>query len=239
MLRLFLVAIAAGLGVACTSTSVGIPGVGGAGGVDVKSGALPSCANGKQDEGETDVDCGPACGVPCGDGLRCSTDDGCVSGACRGGTCAEASCSDHLQNGTETDVDCGGACPKKCKLMQHCGGDGDCAQGACSMGLCTPGCTDGRIDGDESDVDCGGSCPLGCGAGLLCHHDGDCAGHACNTGTGKCDATCTDGQKSPTLGETDVDCGGMICPKCPNGALCGKASDCQSNNCVGIRCQSP
>src|SRR5512140_3603855 len=104
----------------CPATSVGVPGVGGAGGVDVQSGALPSCANGKKDDNETDVDCGPACGVPCGDGAPCGAGKDCVSGVCRGGTCAAAACDDRVKNGTESDVDCGGLRCAPCANGRAC-----------------------------------------------------------------------------------------------------------------------
>jgi hypothetical protein len=37
--------------------------------------------------------------------------------------------------------------------------------------------------------------------------------------------------------ETDVDCGGPDCPKCPDGKGCAAGSDCQSGFCVYGICQ--
>jgi len=37
--------------------------------------------------------------------------------------------------------------------------------------------------------------------------------------------------------ETDVDCGGMSCPKCGTGKMCSKNPDCQSNSCKNNVCQ--
>jgi hypothetical protein len=71
----------------------------------------PSCSDGVQNFGETDVDCGgPECG-PCDDGLGCVQADDCMSQVCQGGVCQAPSCSDGVQNGTETGTDCGGPCP--------------------------------------------------------------------------------------------------------------------------------
>lgn len=47
--------------------------------------------------------------------------------------------------------------------------------------------------------------------------------------------TCMDNQKDGL--ETDVDCGGGICPACPKGKACQKPSDCQSNMCKNMTCQ--
>jgi hypothetical protein len=49
-------------------------------------------------------------------------------------------------------------------------------------------------------------------------------------------ATCTDGVKNGQ--ETDIDCGGPLCPKCVNGKMCVQASDCASGSCsAGKLCQ--
>ncbi|MGU7774993.1 YncE family protein [Burkholderia sp. MR1-5-21] len=37
--------------------------------------------------------------------------------------------------------------------------------------------------------------------------------------------------------ETDVDCGGPVCPKCAQFKSCNVNADCQSNQCVSGRCQ--
>ncbi|MBI2389250.1 MAG: hypothetical protein HYV09_06515 [Deltaproteobacteria bacterium] len=46
--------------------------------------------------------------------------------------------------------------------------------------------------------------------------------------------TCTDGSKNG--GETDVDCGGGTCPKCPTGKSCGGVADCESAVCTSGVC---
>ena len=46
--------------------------------------------------------------------------------------------------------------------------------------------------------------------------------------------TCND--KIKNQDETDVDCGGNICPKCSNTMTCKNASDCVSNVCKNNTC---
>ncbi len=59
----------------------------------------------------------------------------------------------------------------------------------------------------------------------------------CSGGT--CQPTCTDGQKDGA--ETDVDCGGPVCPKCAIGKTCASAGDCVTGvngepTCTGSTC---
>jgi len=94
-----------------------------------------------------------------------------------------------------------------------------------------PHCTNDVTDEDESDVDCGGSC-FTCGTGAACRSPGDCASRVCTGGT--CAApTCSDGQRNGFLGgrESGTDCGGDVCPPCPNGETCFVCADCESGNC--------
>jgi hypothetical protein len=48
-------------------------------------------------------------------------------------------------------------------------------------------------------------------------------------------ATCSDGKKNGA--ESDVDCGGMACPKCADGKGCLFAADCESGMCNNNVCQ--
>ncbi|MBQ1266425.1 MAG: lamin tail domain-containing protein [Proteobacteria bacterium] len=50
-----------------------------------------------------------------------------------------------------------------------------------------------------------------------------------------CDTHCNDGQKNHE--ETDVDCGGPLCPACDVGKTCNNSHDCDSRQCVGNKCQ--
>ena len=60
-------------------------------------------------------------------------------------------------------------------------------------------------------------------------------------------ATCTNGTcaASPCANgkrdgqETDVDCGGGVCPKCADGKTCGDGTDCTGGICTNMVCKSP
>lgn len=71
---------------------------------------LPTCFDGKQNDGETGIDCGTASCGPCPDGSGCFEPDGCVSGVCMVGKCQAPTCFDATLNGDETGPDCGGSC---------------------------------------------------------------------------------------------------------------------------------
>jgi hypothetical protein len=155
------------------------------GGPCVKQQCMAStCADGKRDGDETDVDCGGGCG-PCVDGRVCAVDQDCASDDCDAleRVCLPASCIDQKRDGDETDVDCGGTVCAGCYIGLKCLLDRDCATGKCGpTGQCGGNaCADRRQDGAESDIDCGGiDCPP-CRVGQMCVSSFDCAsGHTCD-----------------------------------------------------------
>jgi hypothetical protein len=100
------------------------------------------CFDQRQDDGETDVDCGGLC-TGCGRGHGCMLDSDCLQDACDAVslTCAPDHCFDHRQDADETDVDCGGADCVGCALGRKCLTGFDCAAGMCSPGnphVCEP-----------------------------------------------------------------------------------------------------
>jgi hypothetical protein len=60
----------------------------------------------------------------------------------------------------------------------------------------------------------------------VCIVDGDNA---------KCVASCEDHKRDAL--ETDVDCGGPMCPRCSNGKACVANTDCTSNKCTSSKCE--
>jgi hypothetical protein len=50
-------------------------------------------------------------------------------------------------------------------------------------------------------------------------------------------ASCTN--KMQDGDETDIDCGGQVCPKCPDLNMCVLARDCVSSKCASMHCQPP
>jgi hypothetical protein len=49
--------------------------------------------------------------------------------------------------------------------------------------------------------------------------------------------TCDDAVKNQD--ESDVDCGGTLCPACPDGSVCADDDDCANNSCIGLACTPP
>ena len=97
----------------------------------------PGPADGKKNNGETDVDCGGANAPKCVDGKACDADADCATSYCKADakTCATPRYDDGVKNGSETDVDCGGDVKAtgfvKCADGKVCAADTDCG-GACS-----------------------------------------------------------------------------------------------------------
>lgn len=130
----------------------------------------PSCADGEQNQGESDVDCGGPC-VGCGAGRDCVENADCTSQACAAGVCVAATCF--------TDDDCKGmdtAC-----TAAKCGPDFTCAPAPAHEGeacddedLCTPAsaCQAGSCAATET-LDCS-------------HFDGVCTVGVCDPSSGAC-----------------------------------------------------
>jgi hypothetical protein len=159
--------------------------------------------------------------------MECAGPDVCNgAGACQ--------CGDSILNGQESDTDCGGGVCPSCGNGQTCNGGGDCSSGNCADGVCC-------------DAVCGASCEA-CTAVKTGGTDGicgfvtvstdpdmECAGpDVCNgAGSCQCNDSILNGQ------ESDVDCGGGVCPNCTGGQICNGGGDCSSGNCVdGVCCDA-
>jgi hypothetical protein len=185
------------------------------------------CADNRQDGNETDIDCGgggacPAC--PYGD--KCLVDGDCTTGACSGVDGGIGVCQCTMDGQCPMGQSCtAGTCT--------CSMDSQCATNACdaNTNLCVSSqCVDHHKDGAETDVDCGGgTCPA-CPTGDGCAVNTDCTSGFCAATSHLCVATqCEDQVKDGS--ETDVDCGGGTCPKCPTGDACKVNSDCTNGFC--------
>lgn len=193
-----------------------------------------SCADGRLDGLETDLDCGGAHCAPCGGGALCLNAGDCAARSCLDHRCVEPTCTDGIANGLESDVDCGGACPK-CALGGACELTSDCQLGACVDGRCAVG------QGSCAGASCGGICvdpnvdPMNCGrCGNVCPAPmacvaGQCA-QLCIGGSLECGGACVDPSSNPQhCGGCNRPCGaGTICvnaacvPTCaPNQVRCG------------------
>lgn len=205
----------------------------------------PTCDDGEQNQGETDIDCGgPNCD-PCGDGQACVDDSDCETQSCVGSVCIVPSCTDGVQNGGETGVDCGGGVCGACGDNQGCLGPADCQSGVCVDSVCiAPNCGDTVQNGNETDVDCGGGDPcMGCAEGQSCNGDSDCLSQYC-TG-GQCAAA--ECLSNPDCASFNSQCTTGVCTpektcvaqpfnngsSCNDGDNCTTAEVCSNGTCGG------
>ncbi len=200
--------------------------------------AAASCTNTKLDGDELGVDCGGSLCKKC-DGADCLADPECTSEICFQRKCAPP--------GTKT---CGVGLPDLCVDGKRCQTDTDCASDVCDAARCVPvtpaAHSDGRRNAGETGVDCGGSIKATrvCLQGQGCVDVTDCESTICDA-TRKCGAsTHVDGKLSPSIGETDVDCGGTMpdslgnpALKCASTKTCKVADDCDSGRCTAGVCE--
>jgi len=145
-------------------------------------------------------------------------------------------CLDSLKNGDETSEDCGGKLCNACANNQTCKVNDDCLSKACSTAkipyVCVAAsCEDDIMNGDETDVDCGGKCTAKCGIGKKCMKDADCVQGKCDASSKACTGIDTCSNNKLDIDETDVDCGGEKCGKCPADSICDINADCISGWC--------
>ena len=199
------------------------------------------CHDNKQDNGETDVDCGGGSCPTCKATQHCQQSSDCKYGnPCLQGTCYDAGCNNGKQDGNETGVDCGGdQCPA-CEALSGCKTTSDCKTGNTCIGSICYGstCENKSLDAPETDIDCGGGVCPACAASKHCVQNTDCTtGNVCIAGTCYVD-TCSDDKIDAS--ETDKDCGGPDCPVCTKGKTCNSSSDCEdSTPCTNNKCGDP
>jgi hypothetical protein len=199
--------------------------------------APATCTNSKNDGDEEGIDCGGTKCKKC-DGATCAAGPECTSGVCFLNKCAPP--------GTKT---CGVGLPTLCADAEPCQADLDCTSDVCEGRVCVAvtaaAHSDGRRNAGETGVDCGGSIKATkvCPAGQGCVDATDCEAAVCAAGL--CGApTRTDGKFSPSLGETDIDCGGTLADslgnpavKCVSTKACKVGGDCDSGFCTGLVCE--
>jgi hypothetical protein len=150
-------------------------------------------SDGKQDFGESDVDCGgnttdgaPTCGLT----QKCVLNNDCTSTFCSvANACVANGYSDGKKDFGESDIDCGGHSTDGAPLCPDgstCADSTDCVNAFCNPGnskCVTPTSNDGIQDGTETDIDCGGGAPTNapaCPPGKKCKVGGDCTVGGCN-----------------------------------------------------------
>jgi hypothetical protein len=150
----------------------------------------------------------------------CPAPPACMDATCTGGVCGTFPSEPGAISSQQTKGDC---------QQLFCDGDGGAMAQADDSDL-----------PDDNNPCTSDSCAQGvptftpipgiCGGGSVC---GDPSGPS----AGMCvPAMCGDGIKDS--GETDVDCGGAICPKCTFGKVCVADGDCATGFCVSGLCGS-
>jgi hypothetical protein len=216
----------------CNPYTAELLGGGGAGG-DPSSGAGPSTgagtSTGAGGEGGEPVACESPADCP-GEDTECGTR------TCDGGTCGV----DAAPQGTPAAMQMPGDC-----LEQVCDGagiivgqidDSDAPDdgNACTDDLCRGGIEAHPIlVGEPCSMPAGGVCNAD-GACVECIADSGCASLICTDRFTCAPASCGDGVDNGQ--ETDVDCGGSLCPGCPVGDGCMVGADCLGGSCVGGTC---
>jgi hypothetical protein len=105
----------------------------------------------------------------------------------------------------------------------------DCYMAGCSAG--TP--TQTPLTINTPCTSGGGKFCDGAGKCVQCTQNSQCTSNVCKTNTCVV-ATCNDNVKNGS--ETDVDCGGAMCPKCAYMKACTTGSDCLGGSCVSSMC---
>jgi hypothetical protein len=146
----------------------------------------PTCADERQNQDETGVDCGGTCAPAsaCDDGVACLVNADCASEYCFEDVCTDH-CTSNRREADETDVNCGGDDCAPCAGDLRCETGPDCESGLCNNNVCTVAdCDDNFTNQDESDVDCGGVCTPEkfCEAGDDCNLPSDCDTYVCTAG---------------------------------------------------------
>lgn len=156
----------------------------------------PTCEDGIQNQGESDLDCGGPCAT-CPVGQGCAGNEDCMSLACDGGTCVTPECLDAGDCPAQTGMCMGSVCKafhcavapafegESCDDDDLCSVSSTCQSGACApkesidcSGLDSP-CTQGQCDPSS------GACLVGDLAdGTSCDDGDSCtAASACKAGS--------------------------------------------------------
>ena len=201
--------------------------------------AVPTCADLVKNGTETDADCGGSCAPAkrCADG-KADARRGAIAWMVFAALAKPAwppRAPIWSRTEPKTDIDCGGSCAptKRCADGKGCGILGaNCVNSVCTTGVCQmSSCGDMTKNGTETDVDCGGLSCGKCADTKMCLVAADCLSGVCPAATHLCAVpSCMDAVKNGT--ETDLNCGGTMCPKCVDGRACVAGTDCASGVCT-------
>jgi subtilisin-like proprotein convertase family protein len=157
----------------------------------------------------------------------------CTSNQCNSGTPLNPALSVNTPCNQNGGTRCNGL-----GVCVECTAPAQCQSNVCTNGQCVAAaCNDGVLNGNETGLDCGGPDCANCPNGRGCDTGDDCISGFCNPNTSLCAApVCNDGYANGA--ETDVDCGGGLCPDCALGFACDGDFDCLSNYCLDGFCST-
>jgi hypothetical protein len=185
-------------------------------------------------------DGGGAC-VQCVSAIACPGSDGeCQHRTCAGGTCGVAFepagtlVASQVAGDCKQDVCDGAGAVVRASLASDVPVDGSaCTLDSCEGGVpSNPPAPAGTVCAQGGTVCDGSGTCVACNVGADCG-SGVCVAHACQA------PTCADLTRNGT--ETDVDCGGIECPRCAPPLACTLDSDCTTLIChhTLLRCELP
>lgn len=177
--------------------------------------------------------------VACTTASECpGTDTECRTRACKAGTCGFDFAADGKLLAAQTPKDCleavcdGAGAPKsKVDDSDKPDDSNECTDDTCSMGVPS---SPPKATGAACTTNGGKMCTA-TSTCVECIVNGDCASVVCDPLSNKCaPASCGDSVKNGS--ETDVDCGGAMCPRCATGKACSTGTDCVGDTCAGSVC---
>jgi hypothetical protein len=176
---------------------------------------------------------------PCAMASECAgTDTECKTRTCKAGTCGFDFGADGKLLAAQPTKDCLKAVCDGAGATKSIPDDADTPDDAndCTADTCLAGVP------TFTPLAVGAACAMGGGKKCTamskcveCVADADCASMVCDVLASKCaPAGCGDNVKNGS--ETDTDCGGAACPKCPTGKVCTAGTDCVGGACTGGVC---
>jgi len=186
-----------------------------------------------------DTSTGTGIPMPCVTVSECpGMDTECQTRTCNGGTCGFDFAADGKALAAQTAKDCVTAVCNGAGATRPNPDDADKPTDAndCTIDTCTAGVA------ANTPKPVGDPCTTGsamkCTADSMCVEcvvNTDCGSMVCDPLTNKC-APIDCGDKVKNGVETDIDCGGITCPRCPTGKACKVSTDCVGGACTGSVC---
>ncbi|HOX42296.1 MAG TPA: proprotein convertase P-domain-containing protein [Myxococcota bacterium] len=187
-------------------------------------------------------------GTPCNDGLFCTSDDACLSGACTGG--GARNCSDGVACTVDSCDEVGNAClhdaaaanGAACNDGLFCTLNDACSNGACAGGGAR-GCSDGNactVDScdDTNDVCVNNAAAANgqvCDDGLFCNTGETCSGGVCAGGAAR---VCADANQCTADSCSEATDACVYSAPAANGLACNDTLFCNTGEtCLNGACQ--